>query len=235
MSTINITIDGKEIKAKSGQTIVEAAEENNIYIPTLCNFKGLKPAGTCRICTVKVGGRSMAACTTPVADGMFIENNTPELEDMRKALVEMLFVEGNHMCPTCEKSGNCELQALGYRYQMMVPRFPYLWPSKQIKAQYPKIMLDNQRCVQCLRCVRAMKTNGKTDGGKHIFGKINRGDHTVISADPELVAQMTDDQAQKAMELCPVGSIIRKEVGFVVPVGKRKFDSNPIGSEIEGK
>ena len=231
MSKINIIIDGKDIAAKSGQTIVEAAEKNNIYIPTLCNFQGIKPAGTCRICTVKVGGRNMAACTTPVAEGMFIENNIPELENMRKALIEMLFVEGNHMCPTCEKSGNCELQALGYRYQMMVPRFPYLWPNNQLKAQYPKIMMDSNRCVQCLRCVRAIKTND----GKHIFGKINRGDRTIISADAELTSKMTDEQAEKAMELCPVGSIIKKEIGFAVPIGKRKYDSKPIGSEIEGK
>ena len=146
-------------------------------------------------------------------------------------IIELLFVEGNHYCPFCEKSGNCELQALGYRYQMMVPRFPYLWPNKQIKAQYPKIMIDNQRCVQCLRCVRSMKV----DGEKHIFGKINRGDRTMITADTELASKMTDEQAQTAMDNCPVGSIIRKEIGFVVPVGKRKYDSKPIGSEIEGK
>ena len=125
MSDIKFTIDGKECAAKQGQTIVEAAKDNGIYIPVLCHFDGLKPAGTCRICTVKVGGRNMAGCTTPVTEGMVIEAMTDELEDMRKAIVEMLFVEGNHMCPTCEKSGNCELQALGYRYTMMVPRFPY--------------------------------------------------------------------------------------------------------------
>lgn len=230
MSDINITIDGKEIKGKSGQTIVEAAKDNNIYIPTLCHFEGLKPAGSCRICTVKVGGRFMAACTTPVSSGMFIENNTPELENLRKAIIEMLFVEGNHMCPTCEKSGNCELQALAYRYQIMVPRFPYLWPVKEIEAQYPKIMMDKNRCIQCLRCVRGITT----DDGKNIFGKINRGEKTIVAADPELAAEMSDEQAEKAMDICPVGSIIRKEVGFAVPIGKRKYDSKPIGSEIEG-
>lgn len=231
MSDIKITIDGKEISAKSGQTIVDAARENNIYIPTLCNYDGLKPAGTCRICTVKVGGRNMAACTTPVANGMIIENNIPELDDMRKALVEMLFVEGNHMCPTCEKSGNCELQALGYRYQMMVPRFAYLWPTKEIVADFPYLMVDKNRCVQCLRCVRSVKTKD----GKHVFGKVNRGGETIVTADPELAAKLSEKEAQAAMDICPVGSILKKEVGFSVPVGKRKYDSQPIGSEIEGK
>ncbi len=229
MSEITITIDGKDIKGKSGQTIVEAARDNSIYIPTLCDFKGLNPAGVCRICTVKVGGRFMAACTTPVTNGMFIENKTPELEDMRKAIIELLFVEGNHMCPTCEKSGNCELQALAYRYQIMVPRFPYLWPTRELDARYPKIMMDKNRCIQCLRCARGITTAD----GKHIFGKLYRGEKAYVTADPELAEKMTDAQAQKAMDICPVGSIIRKEIGFVVPVGKRKYDTMPIGSEIE--
>ena len=104
MSDIKFTIDGKECTAKNGQTIVEAAKDNHIYIPVLCHFEGLKPAGTCRICTVKVGGRFMAACTTPVTAGMTVENNTPDIQELRKQIIEMLFVEGNHMCPVCERA-----------------------------------------------------------------------------------------------------------------------------------
>ncbi len=229
MSDIKFTIDGKECSAKSGQTIVEAAKDNGVYIPTLCHFDGLKPAGTCRICTVKVGGRNMAACTTPVTSGMVVENKTPELEDFRKAIIEMLFVEGNHMCPTCEKSGNCELQALGYRYQMMVPRFPFLFPKRAVDASSPKLYIDKNRCVQCLRCVRGITS---ADGRK-VFGLVMRGGHAQISMDNELAAQLSDAEALKAMELCPVGAILRKEVGYAVPIGKRKYDKAPIGSEIE--
>ncbi|MBN1531356.1 MAG: (2Fe-2S)-binding protein [Spirochaetes bacterium] len=229
MSELTFFIDNKECKAKKGQTITEAARDNGVYIPTLCDYPGIRPAGTCRICTVKVNGRNMAGCTTPVEEGMIVENKTAELEDMRKAIIEMLFVEGNHMCPTCEKSGNCDLQALGYRYTMMVPRFPYLWPSREIDASMPKIVIDKNRCIQCLRCVRGITTAD----GKHIFGTLHRGDKTRISADPELVAAMTDEQAQKAMDICPVGAILKREVGFKVPMGKRKYDSAPIGSDIE--
>ena len=227
---ITFTIDGKECTGKKGQTIVEAAKENGVYIPVLCHYDGLKPAGTCRICTVRVGGRNMAACTTPIAQNMVVQSNIPEIEDMRKAIVEMLFVEGNHMCPTCEKSGNCELQALGYRYTMLVPRFPYLWPVREVDASAPKMYIDTNRCIQCLRCVRGVTAKD----GKHIFGLVRRGDRTAISVDPELAGKMTDEQAQKAMDLCPVGALLKKEVGFAVPMGKRKFDSKPIGSEIEG-
>ncbi len=229
MSEINITIDGKKIKAKAGQIIVEAARENGVYIPTLCDYEGIKPAGTCRICTVKIGGRNMAACTTPVAEGMMIENDVPELNDFRKAIVEMLFVEGNHMCPVCEKSGNCELQALAYKYTMLAPRFPYLWPQRTVDASFPKILIDRNRCIQCLRCVRGVTT---TDG-KHIFGLVNRGGKAIISIDPELAKEMTEEMAEKAMELCPVGAILKKEVGYAVPIGMRKYDGKPIGSEYE--
>ena len=231
MSDITITIDGKECKGQKGQMITEVAEANGIYIPTLCDFKGLVPAGTCRICTVKINGRNMAACTTPADDGMVIENDVPALQDMRKALVEMLFVEGNHMCPTCEKSGNCDLQALGYRYQMMAPRFPFMFPIRDIDASAPKVILETNRCIQCLRCTRGVKSAD----GKSIFGLVARGGETIISADKELAAKMTDEEAQKAMDLCPVGAILKKEVGFQVPIGQRKYDSEPIGSDIEGK
>ncbi len=231
MSTITFEIDGKQFKARAGQTIVEAARENHVYIPVLCWYEGLKPAGICRICTVKVNGRNMAACTTPVADGMIVDNVTPELEDMRKALVEMLFVEGNHMCPTCEKSGNCELQALGYRYGLLAPRFPYFFPVRKMDATYTKIMIDTNRCVQCRRCVRGITTKD----GKHIFAMTGRSGKSTIVADPALEAKMSDDMAKKAMDQCPVGAIIKKEIGFAVPIGRRTYDSSPIGSDITGK
>ncbi len=176
MTEIHFTIDGKACVAKPGQTITEAAKDNGVYIPTLCNFEGLKPVGSCRICTVRVAGRYMAACTQPVTEGMAVENTAADLEDMRRALIEMLFVEGNHMCPTCEKSGNCELQALAYRYQMAVPRFPYLFPRKGLDARAPKIVLERNRCIQCLRCVRGVLTKD----GKKIFAAVRRGPHVTI-------------------------------------------------------
>lgn len=229
MSEIKFTIDGKECKGRQGQTIVEAAAENGIYIPVLCNYTGLKPAGSCRICTVKVGGRFMAACTTPITENVQVENETPEIEDMRKALVEMLFVEGNHLCPTCEKSGSCDLQALGYRYRMTVPRFPYLWPESKVNAESPYVYLDNNRCILCLRCHNSIKTPDE----KNIFGLVERGDRTYMVVDSELGKSITEEQAEKAMEMCPVGAILRKEKGFKVPIGKRKYDVEPIGNSIE--
>jgi [NiFe] hydrogenase diaphorase moiety small subunit len=229
MSKIQFELDGKQCTGKAGQTIVEAARDNGVYIPVLCWYEGMKPAGICRMCTVKVGGRNMAACTTPVAEGMIVESAIPELEDMRKALVEMLFVEGNHMCPTCEKSGNCDLQALGYRYQLLAPRFPYEFPKRSVDASYTRIMIDNNRCVDCRRCVRGIVTKD----GKHVFAMTKRSGKSTIVADRELEAKLSDDLAKKAMDQCPVGAILMKEIGFAVPIGKRKYDKAPIGSDIQ--
>ena len=227
MSEIHFTIDGKPCVAQPGQTIVEAANANGVWIPVLCRYEGLKPAGSCRICTVRVAGRFMAACTQPVTEGMAVENEVPDLEDMRKALVEMLFVEGNHFCPSCEKSGNCELQALGYRYRLTAPRFPYLWPGRAIDAGSPFLMLEHNRCIQCRRCVQAVKAKD----GRKVFAAVERGGRVSIEVDGKLADKLSEEEARKAMELCPVGAIIKKRTGFAVPIGKRKYDHTPIGSE----
>lgn len=227
--TIKFKIDNKQLVAKKGQTIVEAAKENGVYIPTLCNFEGVKPKGCCRMCTVKVNNRFMTACTTPAAAGMEVENDSVELNDIRKSIVELLFVTGNHFCPSCEKSGNCELQAFGYRYQMMVPRFPYIYPQKGIDATSPKLIKDQNRCILCKRCMKTIKD----EDGKNYFAFKNRGSELEVVLDEKLGKEMTDELAKLAMENCPVGSIIYKELGFEKPIGTRKYDKQAIGSEIE--
>ncbi len=229
MTEICFSIDGKSCTAKPGQTIIDAAKANGVYIPGLCQYEGLKPVGSCRICTVRANGRFVAACTQPVTEGMAIENTAADLEDMRKALIEMLFVEGNHLCPTCEKSGNCELQGLAYRYQIMAPRFPYLWPVRDVDAASPKLMLDRNRCIQCLRCVRAIRDKA----GRKVFASRDRSRRVAINVDAKLAHGLSDEEAKKAMDICPVGAILKKEVGFAVPIGRRKFDRKPIGSDVE--
>jgi len=229
---IKFTIDGKECFAKEGQNLWDAAKENGIFIPYLCHMEGVCAAGSCRICTVKVNGRPMAACTTPInsdMNGAVVENITPYLEEMRKVIVELLFVEGNHFCPSCEKSGNCELQAMAYRYMMMVPQFAYKFPLREVDATSPKIYLDRNRCIQCKKCIRAIKD----EKGKSYFAFYKRGHKLEIHIDHELSANMSEELAQAAMKGCPVGAIIRKEKGFEIPIGKRKFDKMPIGTDIK--
>ena len=227
--TVNIKIDGVDCQAEKGQYIIEAAKENKIYIPSLCNIPGVKPRGSCRICTIHVNGRKMTACTTPVAEGMDIETTSPELEDLRTSIVELLFVEGNHFCPTCERSGNCELQALGYRFKMLAPRFPYQFPKREIDASHPKLIKDHNRCILCKRCIRAVKD----EKGRSIFAFKRRGHEVLINIDSRLAEKITDEMAQEAMNICPVGAIIKKEKGFETPIGERKYDKKPIGYDVE--
>jgi [NiFe] hydrogenase diaphorase moiety small subunit len=227
--TIKFKLDGDIITAKRGQTIVEAAKDNGIYIPTLCNFPGVKPKGCCRMCTIKINNRFMTACTTPAGDGMEIECNTEELNDIRKSIIELLFVSGNHFCPACEKSGNCELQALAYKYQMLVPRFPYIFPQKGIDASSPRLMKDQNRCIACKRCIKTIKD----EEGRNYFAYNKRGYDLEVVLDPELGKEITEELAKLAMENCPVGSIIYKEKGYDEPIGTRKYDLTPIGSELE--
>lgn len=227
--SVKFTIDGKECTAEKGASILAAAKANGIFIPTLCHVDGVTPRGSCRVCTVKVNGRMMTACTTPVTDGMKIECDTAELKDLRKQIIELLFVEGNHFCPACEKSGNCELQALGYRFGMMVPRYPYQFPTRDIDASNPKLMMEHNRCILCKRCIRAIKDKD----GKSLFAVKKRGFKMTVNIDTELAANISDEQAQKAADICPVGALLKKENGFKIPVGERKFEKKPIGYDIE--
>ena len=226
---LKFEIDGKTCFAEKGQTLIDAAKENGVYIPSLCHVEGVKAAGSCRICNVKVNGRNMTACTTPVDEGMVIENDIPEINELRKTIVEVLFVSGNHFCPSCEKSGNCELQALGYLYQMLVPRFPYEFPIKGVDASAEHIFHDRNRCIMCKRCIRTVIKDGK-----NVFAFNGRGgEHLHVVMDGELASQLTEEEAQEAMEICPVGAILKKGQGYIVPIGERKFDISPIGSDIE--
>lgn len=227
---ISFTIDGKKCTAAAGQNIVEAAEENGIYIPTLCHMKGVIPSGSCRICNIKSNGRFMTACTTNIQADMEIENSTDEIIELRKIIIETLFVSGNHYCPACEKSGNCILQALAYKYRIMIPRFPFEYEEKQIDASSPKLILERNRCVLCKRCVRTIKN--KDD--KNYFAVNGRGYTAQINLDKTLALEMTDEEAEQAMDNCPVGSILKKEKGFEQAIGTRKYDLNPIGTDIEG-
>ena len=229
-----ITIDGVAIPARPGQTIMEAADAAGIYIPRLCDHEGLRHQGGCRVCTVKAAGRSVAACTQPAAPGLAVESETPHLNGLRRDLVEMLFHEGNHLCPVCEASGNCELQAMAYRLGMIEPtKFPYLEPTRPVDATHPDIALDTNRCISCGRCIRA----SEDVDGKGVFGYVGRGIHRRVAVNGSDLAHTDVTLADHAIaaDVCPVGCIIRKREGFSVPIGERDFDHQLIGDAISEK
>ena len=227
---VTFTIDDVEVEGTPGQTILEAAEAAGIYIPRLCAHPELHPFGACRVCTVKVNGRPQASCTQPVAEGMIVESETPEMKEHRASLIEMLFVEGNHYCMYCEKSGNCELQALAYRFGILAPKYPYQFPDRSLDASHPDIFIDRNRCVLCARCVRASRDLD----GKNVFQFVGRGEEKRIAVNAEARLSDTDlDITDKACDICPVGAILKKGTAFRVPIGERQYDHKPIGSEIE--
>jgi [NiFe] hydrogenase diaphorase moiety small subunit len=228
--TITFTIDGVEVKASAGQTILNAADAAGIYIPRLCWLKEASTDARCRVCTVLVNGRPQAACVFPASNGLAVQNDIPELQEMRKQIIEMLFVEGNHFCMFCEMSGKCELQALGYRLGMTSPRYPFLYPKRSVDASHPDVWLDRNRCILCGRCVAASSAVDK----KNVFQFVNRGAKTELGVNSaEGLGGTNLKLTDKAVEACPVGALLKKRTAYAVPIGQRPYDKTPIGSEIE--
>ena len=230
--TFHFTIDGRQIAATANDTIMKAADKAGVYIPRLCDVEGLTPQGSCRVCTVKMNGKSVSACTQPAVQDSKVDNETLEIKNWRKDLVKMLFQEGNHICPTCEASGRCELQAMGYRLGITQPsKYPYLQPVRPVDASHPDIIIDSNRCIFCARCVRASKDVDK----KNIVGYVGRGINKRIGVNADNLAATNADinDLAFAVETCPVGCIIQKRAGFFAPINARQFDNAPIGSNIE--
>lgn len=218
---VTIWIDGKMYQAEEGQNLVDAAKANGIFIPSLCYFKNIEPPlGTCRTCTCKINGVYAPACTEKVHEGLKVEVNTPELNDTRKALVEMMFAEGNHFCPVCEKSGNCDLQHMGYELGIYSSRFPHIFKERPIDYNPKRMIMEHNRCIKCRRCVEDVLT----DDNKRVFTYMNRGNATVVGIDYEQEARLTDEEAERAMNLCPTGAIILRGKSIPQPFGQRIFD-----------
>jgi [NiFe] hydrogenase diaphorase moiety small subunit len=222
---ITITIDGKKIKTKPGRNLVEVAKENDIFIPSLCYYEHIDPPlGTCRVCTCNVNGVPGPACMEKVKDGMEVEVHTPPLKNTRKAIVEMMFSEGNHFCPSCEKSGNCELQHMGYEMGVYKSRFPHLFKDRLIDFNPKRIIIEHNRCVKCRRCVEEVLTENENK----VFSFVNRGNETLVSIDYDEEAKLTKEQALNAMKICPTGAILVRGQAYAKPFGDRRFDMESV-------
>jgi [NiFe] hydrogenase diaphorase moiety small subunit len=226
------TLDGKTVPFTEGQTIIQAAGAAGVYIPHLCYHPEFKPHGSCKLCTVKVNGRHTASCTMRAAAGMVVESETEEINAERRALTQMLFVEGNHFCPSCEKSGNCQLQATAYHLGMMSPHYDHFFPNRAVDASHPEVLLDFNRCILCSLCVRA----SRDVDGKNVFALSGRGikTHLIVNAKSGQLGDTDFTLDDKAAQVCPVGVILKKRQGFAVPIGERKYDQAPISETVEG-
>ncbi len=226
MTQYDITIDGQKVPFTEGQTIMEAALAAGIYIPHLCHHPEFAPHGSCRVCTVTVNGRNTTACNTRAIPDQVVLNNTKELEAARRALIQMLFVEGNHLCPACEKTGNCQLQAIGYYVGMLTPHYPHFYPIRAVDASHPDVAIDFNRCILCELCVRASRDADH----KNVFALSGRGlkTHLIVNSPTGKLADTNFAVTDQAAQVCPVGAILHKRQAFIIPIGERLYDRQPI-------
>jgi coenzyme F420-reducing hydrogenase gamma subunit/ferredoxin/aerobic-type carbon monoxide dehydrogenase small subunit (CoxS/CutS family) len=217
---VSLKIDGNTVQAEVGANLIDVAKRNNVNIPTLCYFKQMNPLATCRICTVKVNGRYTTGCTVKVSEGMNVEVNSPSLLDNRRAIIEMLYAEGNHFCPTCEKSGNCDMQNHAYDMGLTVTRYPHVFSDKIVDFTPKRMIMESNRCILCKRCVEEIKS----PDGKDVFSFVKRGVRTRVQIDYKQEELLSEAEALRAMAICPVGAILVRGVANEQPFGERKYD-----------
>ncbi len=225
-------LDGAEVPFEPGETVLQAATRAGRYIPHLCWHPDFPAHGSCRICSVTVNGRAGAACTVQAAAGQDVKSDTVELNAHRKTLLQMLFVEGNHFCPSCEKSGNCLLQATAYQMGMEGPHFEEFYPDRPVDASHPDILLDFNRCILCELCVKA----SRDADGKNVFAISGHGiaTHLIVNSASGRLGDSAMALSDRAMDVCPVGVILPKRRGFAVPIGERLYDAQSVAEQAEG-
>ena len=214
MAMATITINGQTIKASSGATVLQAAQQAGIDIPTLCNHPALVPIGACRVCLVEVKGQRnlQPACTFPIMDGMEVETETPQLVKARKFILDMIFSERNHYCMYCEMSGKCELQDLGYRYGIDHWIYPTYTQAFPVDATNRYFLMEHNRCVLCSRCIRACAELP----ANHTLGLGQRGAKSMICADGDSpLADSTCVSCGSCVQVCPTGALLEKHSAFM--------------------
>ncbi len=219
-------LDGKDIAFEDGDTIMDAALRAGEYIPHLCHNPEFTPHGSCRVCVVNANGRQISACTQPAMENMEVDNSSDEIMNHRRELLQMLFVEGNHVCPGCEKSGACQLQAVAYYCNMLSPHFTHFFPQRTVDASHADIAIDFNRCILCELCVRASR---EVDD-KNVFAIDGRGinSHLVINSPSGKLGDSSFAATDKAAHVCPVGAILPKHTAYDKPIGERLYDKKPI-------
>jgi formate dehydrogenase major subunit len=151
-SVIKLTIDGKQVEVPEGTTVLRAAEQAGIVIPTLCDHPELTPYGGCRLCVVELEGARapVTSCTMPASNGMVVRTNTPKLHEIRQFVLMLLFSERNHYCMYCQKSGgDCQLQNAAYGEGMTHWPIQPGWQIFAVDTSHPNFVLDNNRCILC--------------------------------------------------------------------------------------
>jgi predicted molibdopterin-dependent oxidoreductase YjgC len=206
MDMIELTIDGRSVSGKKGQTVLEVALANGVEIPSLCYHPRISKTGACRLCTVRVNNTMLkTACTEPAVAGMRIDSEDPELSEIRKGLLEFLLAEGDHNCLYCEANGDCELQKLCFRYNVEYQQTDLPRNTREVDVVSSKGLRRNEnRCILCGRCVKAC---GEIQMN-NVWDFAGRGSHVHLTSDLfDRLGESSCVQCGTCVQLCPTGAL----------------------------
>jgi len=231
MSPVSITaepvktfkIDGQDVSARETESILQAARDHNIEIPTLCNMEGLSSTGACRLCMVEIQGsnRLFPACVTRVQEGIEVITHSERLTRYRRMILELIFSERNHVCAVCVVNGHCELQTLAQKLGMDHVRYPYLNPSLPVDASHERYALDHNRCILCTRCVRVCDEIETA----HTWDVMGRGISSKVITDfnQPWGESETCTRCGKCVNVCPTGALFEKGKSVAEMAKQRQF------------
>lgn len=207
VNLVKLKIDGVEVTVPEGITILKAATDSGIIIPTLCNLEGLTAYGGCRLCLVEVSGtpRLFPACITPVGPGMEVTTQSDKLKEYRKMAVQLLLAERTHICSVCVADDHCELQALANQLGVDHVMYERNWTHEEIDSTHDFLVIDRNRCILCTRCIRVCD---QIEGVHTLDLKLRGKDSQVImDLDENWGKACSCTSCRKCAKVCPVGAI----------------------------
>jgi len=208
---VTLTVDGKEVVAKPGTSLIAAAQQVGIHIPHYCYHPRLSLSANCRMCMVEASNapKLVPACQATVAEGQLVKTDTPKVQEQQRAVLEFLLLNHPIDCPICDQAGECKLQDYYVRYNLKPSR---LWGPKVQKNKRkvfgPTVVIDQERCILCTRCVRFMEEVAK-EPQLGIFG---RGSHERVDVFPG--SKLDSNYSGNVVDLCPVGAMLNRDFRF---------------------